>query len=64
MGLFHALPRLGIRPFSRWLTRDYRALFLTSLSGPGSSALQNASDDWTQVSWPPQQCSGSSTVLS
>ena len=27
LGLLHALKGVGNRPFSRWLTRDYRALF-------------------------------------
>src|SRR5437762_12237383 len=27
LGLLHALKGGGNRPFSRWLTRDYRALF-------------------------------------
>jgi hypothetical protein len=26
LGLLHALKGVGNRPFSRWLTRDYRAL--------------------------------------
>ena len=27
LGLLHALKGVGNRPFNRWLTRDYRALF-------------------------------------
>ncbi len=36
LGLLHALKGGGNRAFYRWLTRDYRALFPTSLSAPGS----------------------------
>src|SRR6058998_3586331 len=34
LGLLHALKGVGNRPFYRWLTRDYRALF-PRLPGPG-----------------------------
>ena len=43
LGLLHALKGGGNRPFYRWLTRDYRALFPHLPSAPGSSSLQNAS---------------------
>jgi len=35
LGLLHALKGVGNRPFSRWLTRDYRPRLPTSPSAPG-----------------------------
>ena len=43
LGLLHALKGGGNRPFYRWLTRDYRALFPTPRAHPALSSLQNAS---------------------
>src|SRR6266581_4798919 len=43
LGLLHALKGVGNRAFSRWLTRDYRALF------PRLFRLFTTHQDWTQA---------------
>jgi hypothetical protein len=49
LGLLHALKGGGNRPFSRWLTRDYRALFPHFPERPRLLRLLKTPQDWTQV---------------
>jgi hypothetical protein len=63
LGLVHALKGEGNRPFSRWLTRDYGALFPHLPERTRLFRLLKTHQDWTQLfsSWPPRRCSASST---
>ena len=63
LGLLHALKGVGNRPFYRWLTRDYRALFPGSPSAPGSFVSSRPIRTGRRSSWPPRPCSGSSTPM-
>jgi hypothetical protein len=49
LGLLHALKGGGNRPFSRWLTRDYRALFPRLPERTRLFRLFTTHQDWTQV---------------
>ena len=49
LGLLHALKGVGNRPFYRWLTRDYRALFLHLPERIRLFRLFKTHHDWTQV---------------
>src|SRR5438445_10474219 len=49
LGLLHALKGVGNRPFYRWLTRDYRALFPRLPEGTRLFRLLKTPQDWTQV---------------
>ena len=49
LGLLHALKGVGNRPFSRWLTRDYRALFPRLPERTRLFRLFTTHHDWTQV---------------
>src|ERR1043166_8730269 len=49
LGLLHALKGGGNRPFSRWLTRDYRALFPRLPERTRLFRLLKTHQDWTQV---------------
>jgi hypothetical protein len=49
LGLLHALKGGGNRPFSRWLTRDYRALFPRLPERTRLFRLLKTHHDWTQV---------------
>src|SRR2546421_11701072 len=49
LGLLHALKGVGNRPFSRWLTRDYRALFPRLPERTRLFRLLKTHQDWTQV---------------
>src|SRR6201998_733530 len=48
LGLLHALKGGGNRPFSRWLTRDYRPLFPRLPERTRLFRLLQAHQDWTQ----------------
>jgi hypothetical protein len=49
LGLLHALKGVGNRAFSRWLTRDYRALFPQLPERTRLFRLFKTHQDWTQV---------------
>src|SRR5919198_2339547 len=49
LGLLHALKGVGNRPFYRWLTRDYRALFPHLPERTRLFRLLKTHQDWTQV---------------
>src|SRR5215831_15411803 len=49
LGLLHALKGGGNRPFYRWLTRDYRALFPRLPERTRLFRLLKTHQDWTQV---------------
>src|SRR5215510_6753288 len=49
LGLLHALKGEGNRPFSRWLTRDYRPLFPRLPERTRLFRLLKTHQDWTQV---------------
>ena len=49
MGLLHALTGVGNRPCSRWLTRDYRALFPRLPERTRLLRLLTTHQDWPQV---------------
>jgi hypothetical protein len=49
LGLLHALKGVGNRPFSRWLTRDYRTLFPRLPERTRLFRLLTTHQDWTQV---------------
>ena len=49
LGLLHALKGGGNRPFYRWLTRDYRALFPQLPERTRLFRLFKTHQDWTQV---------------
>src|SRR5712691_6545837 len=49
LGLLHALKGVGNRPFSRWLTRDYRPLFPRLPERTRLIRLLRTHHDWTQV---------------
>jgi hypothetical protein len=49
LGLLHALKGGGNRPFYRWLTRDYRALFPRLPERTRLFRLLKTHHDWTQV---------------
>jgi hypothetical protein len=49
LGLLHALKGVGNRAFSRWLTRDYRALFPQLPERTRLFRLGTTHQDWTQV---------------
>ena len=49
LGLLHALKGVGNRPFYRWLTRDYRALFPQLPERTRLFRLFRTHHDWTQV---------------
>src|ERR671932_776788 len=49
LGLLHALTGVGSRPFYRWLTRDYRALFPQLPERPRLFRLCTTHQDWTQL---------------
>src|SRR5215471_10758824 len=49
LGLLHALKGVGNRPFYRWLTRDYRALFPRLPERTRLFRLLRTHHDWTQV---------------
>ncbi len=49
LGLLHALKGVGNRPFYRWLTRDYRALFPHLPERTRLFRLFRTHQDWTQV---------------
>jgi len=49
LGLLHALKGVGNRAFSRWLTRDYRALFPQLPERPRLLRLFRTPQDWTPV---------------
>src|SRR6266545_4814424 len=55
LGLLHALKGGGNRPFYRWLTRDYRALFPHL---PERTRLFRLFKTGRRPSWPPQRCLG------
>jgi len=57
LGLLHALKGVGNRPFYRWLTRDYRALFPHLPECTRLFRLFRTHQDWTQV------CLAAPTVL-
>ena len=49
LGVLHALKGVGNRPFSRWLTRDYRPLFPHLPERTRLFRLLKTHQDWTQV---------------
>src|ERR1700757_1215770 len=49
LGILHALKGVGNRPFYRWLTRDYRALFPRLPERTRLFRLLKTHQDWTQV---------------
>ena len=49
LGLLHALKGVGNRAFSRWLTRDYRALFHRLPERTRLFRLFRTHQDWTQA---------------
>ena len=49
LGLLHALKGVGNRPFYRWLTRDYRALFPRLPERTRLFRLLKTHQAWTQV---------------
>jgi hypothetical protein len=49
LGLLHALKGVGNRPFYRWLTRDYRALFPQLPERTRLFRLFTTHQDWTQL---------------
>src|SRR6478672_10225051 len=49
LGLLHALKGVGNRPFYRWLTRDYQALFPHLPERTRLFRLFKTHHDWTQV---------------
>src|SRR5438128_8362636 len=49
LGLLHALKGVGNRPFYRWLTRDYRALFPRLPERTRLFRLFTTHQDWTQA---------------
>jgi len=49
LGLLHALKGVGNRPFYRWLTRDYRALFPRLPERTRLFRLFRTHQDWTKV---------------
>jgi hypothetical protein len=49
LGLLYALKGVGNRPFSRWLTRDYRALFPHLPERTRLFRLLTTHHNWTQV---------------
>ena len=49
LGLLHALKGVGNRAFSRWLTRDYRALFPQLPERTRLLRLFTTHQDWTQA---------------
>src|SRR5437879_9248611 len=49
LGLLHALKGRGNRPFYRWLTRDYRALFPLLPERTRLFRLVKTHQDWTQI---------------
>src|ERR671931_781077 len=49
LGLLHALKGVGNRPFYRWLTRDYRALFPRLPERTRLIRLFRTPQDWTQA---------------
>jgi hypothetical protein len=49
LGLLHALKGGGNRPFYRWLTRDYRALFPRLPERTRLFRLLTTHQDWTQI---------------
>ncbi len=49
LGLLHARKGGGNRPFSRWLTRDYRALFPRLPERTRLFRLFATHQDWTRV---------------
>jgi hypothetical protein len=49
LGLLHALKGGGNRPFSRWLTRDYRPLFPRLPERTRLFRLLKTHQDWTKV---------------
>ena len=49
LGLLHALKGGGNRAFSRWLTRDYRALFPRLPARTRLFRLFSTHQDWTQI---------------
>jgi hypothetical protein len=49
LGLLHALKGMDNRPFYRWLTRDYRALFPRLPERTRLFRLFRTHQDWTQV---------------
>src|SRR2546430_1131270 len=51
LGLLHALKGVGNRPFYRWLTRDYRALFPRLPERTRLFRLFTTPHDWTQGFW-------------
>src|SRR5256712_3196209 len=57
LGLLHALTGGGNRAFSRWLTRDYRALFPQLPERPRLFRLFTTHQDWTTA------CLAAPTVL-
>src|SRR5256886_13231468 len=49
LGLLHALTGVGNRPFYRWLTRDYRALFPQLPERTRLFRLLTPHQDWTRA---------------
>src|SRR5215831_7831209 len=49
LGLLHALQGVGNRPFYRWLTRAYRALFPHLPERTGLFRLLKTHQDWTRA---------------
>ena len=49
LGLLHVLKSVGNRPFYRWLTRDYRALFPRLPERTRLFRLLKTHQDWTQA---------------
>src|SRR6266852_5000350 len=49
LGILHALKGVGNRAFYRWLTRDYRALFLRLPERPRLFRLFTTPQNWTQA---------------
>jgi hypothetical protein len=49
LGLLHALKGVGNRPFYRWLTRDYRALFPRLPERTRLFRLLRTHQDWAQI---------------
>src|SRR6266550_2055856 len=49
LGLLHARKGVGTRPFSRWLTRDYRPLFPQLPERTRLFRLLKTHQDWTQI---------------
>src|SRR5436189_5735178 len=49
LGLLHALKGVGNRPFYRWLTRDYRALFPQLPERTRLLRLLTTPQDWTRA---------------